>query len=354
MLRMKLEEVPQTGLYLTHSLYGYLTVPSHAMETYALPCSGKITMSVKTAQSVKKGDELYSLVSPEIIELSTGVQQVESSLARCKEEVQTLKTRLARLEKIGTGNSELESQLQFKQAEQRHLQRDLEVARARLNMLVMGAETEMRDGMTTLVVRAHADGMVRNVGVNQGSWGEQGAAVVTMSNTAAMEVEATLYASDQPEVTEIRATMLSGRMQEAVTGTWRIDEQIDTARQTRSLYFTPDTLPQDARAGQLCRLDLYQSGANSKTVNIPDSAVVRVGLDDVVFVEVSEGTYAMVKVHAAGSRRGMTPVEGLIPGQRIVVKGGNELRYLLPSDGKQKKAGHFHADGKFHEGDHHE
>ena len=62
----------------------------------------------------------------------------------------------------------------------------------------------------------------------------------------------------------------------------------------------------------------------------------------------------MVKVHAGASRRGMTPVSGLVPGQRIVVKGGAELRYLLPADGQKKKsAGHFHADGKFHEGEHH-
>ena len=50
----------------------------------------------------------------------------------------------------------------------------------------------------------------------------------------------------------------------------------------------------------------------------------------------------------------MTPVKGLIPGQKLVVKGGYELRYLLPADGsQQKKAGHFHADGKFHEGEDH-
>jgi uncharacterized protein YsxB (DUF464 family) len=37
----------------------------------------------------------------------------------------------------------------------------------------------------------------------------------------------------------------------------------------------------------------------------------------------------------------------------VVVKGGYELKYLIPGDGQQKKAGHFHADGVFHEGDEH-
>ena len=47
----------------------------------------------------------------------------------------------------------------------------------------------------------------------------------------------------------------------------------------------------------------------------------------------------------------MTPVEGLAPGLKMVVKGGHELRNLLPADGAAKKAGHFHADGHFHEGE---
>ena len=80
---------------------------------------------------------------------------------------------------------------------------------------------------------------------------------------------------------------------------------------------------------------------------------MRVGLDDVVFAEVGEGRYAMLKVHAGTSRRGMTPVKGLMPGQRIVVKGGYELKYILPGEGQKKAAGHFHADGKFHEGEDH-
>lgn len=84
-------------------------------------------------------------------------------------------------------------------------------------------------------------------------------------------------------------------------------------------------------------------------VSIPDSAVVKVGVDDVVFVEVSEGKFAMVKVHAGTSRRGLTRFRAH-PGQKIVVKGGYELKYLIPGDGEKKKAGHFHADGVFHEG----
>ena len=351
---MKIEEVPAAGLALTHSLYGHLFVPSHALETYSLPCGGRISLQVKSAQNVKKGDVLYTVVAPEVSALVADIRKQEAAITRCSEEIDSVSQRLARLKAAGTSNSDLEEQINFKNAEKRQLQRELEVTRTRLNILVMGAEIKPENGLPTLVVRANNDGIVRNVGITQGSWGEQGAAVVTMSNLAAMEVEGTLYGNDVPDFTTIRATRLSGRDNVVMQGTWRMAEQVDEEKQTRAFYFTPEALPADARPGQLCRVDFYTDGGDKGMVTIPDSALVKVGIDDVVFLEVAEGTFAMVKVQAGTSRRGMTPVKGLVPGQKLVVKGGYELRYLLPADGsQQKKAGHFHADGKFHEGEDH-
>ena len=351
---MKIEEVPAAALALTHSMYGHLFVPGHAVETYSLPCSGRIALHVKSAQSVKKGDTLYTVVSPEVSSLVADMRKQEAAITRCSEEIKSISQRLARLKEAGTTNSDLEEQLNFKNAEKRQLERELEVAGTKLNILVMGAEITPENGMPTLVVRANQDGIVRNVGITQGSWGNQGAAVVTISNPAAMEIEGTLYGNELPEFTTVRATRLSGRDNGVMEGEWRLAEQVDEAKQTRAFYFTPAELPADARPGQLCRVDFYTDGGDKDIVTIPDSALVKVGIDDVVFLEVKEGTFAMVKVQAGTSRRGMTPVKGLVPGQRLVVKGGYELRYLLPADGsQQKKAGHFHADGKFHEGEDH-
>ncbi len=351
---MKIEVVPAAGLALMHSLYGHLFVPSHALESYSLPCGGRISLNVKSAQQVRKGDILYSVVAPEVSALVADIKKEEAAITRCGEEIASVSQRLLRLKSAGTTNSDLEESLNFKHAEMRQLERELEVSRTKLKILVMGAEIKPENGLPTLVVRANQDGVVRNVGVTQGSWGEQGATVVTMSNLSAMEIEGTLYGNNVPEFSTVRATRLSGRDNKVLEGTWRMAEQVDEEKQTRAFYFTPEELPEDARPGQLCRVDFYAEGGDDGYVTIPDSALVKVGIDDVVFLEVKEGTFAMVKVQAGTSRRGMTPVKGLVPGQRLVVKGGYELRYLLPADGsQQKKAGHFHADGKFHEGEDH-
>ena len=342
-LAIQTETVPAAGQRLVYSVYGTLTVPQHALRTYALPSAGRVTMHVKSAQAVHKGDLLYTLESPRVADAVAERDRANAAAQRCSAEIAAMEQRVKRLNDVGTRNSDLEEQLLFKRAELRQLTQDAASASARLAMLCRGAEPAQENGV--LCVRATEDGTVRNVGFTQGGWGEQGAAVVTMADTAALEVAAPLHAASVPEIGTVRSTL-------SEEGTWRLDEQVDPATQTRTLYFTPAKLPQGARAGQLCRLDIYNGALDDDDiVTIPDSAIVKVGADDLVFVEVEEGTYAAVKVHAGESRFGMTPVEGLAPGQRMVVKGGHELRNLLPADGAAKKAGHFHADGHFHEGE---
>lgn len=352
-LNMQVEAVAEGRGMLTHSMYGTLTVPEHATETYALPCAGFITLQVKSAQPVKEGDVLYTLVSPELNDRALELEKAEAALTRAEAELAVLQERRQKLSGVGVVNSELESQLNFKQAELRQLAQERATASTRMQMMLRGGELVTdADGVRVLNVRSRGAGTVRNVGVTQGSWGEQGAPVIAMSHPEAMEIRGELYSGSIPSFDAVRATMPVGRENKEVAGTWRLSEQADAEKQTRTLFFTPAALPEGARPGQLCRLDLYEQG-NADTVTIPDSAVVRVGMDDMVFVEVGEGSYAAVTVHAGESRRGMTPVSGLPQGGKIVVKGGQELRQLLPTAAAAaKKPGHFHADGSFHEGEH--
>ena len=353
-LNMQIETVPEAGHALVGSVFGYLSAPDHAVETYSLPCEGRITLHVKSAQAVRKGDSLYTLQSPAIAAALADQRKAQAALTRGERETKVLQERVDTLTEIGSRNSELESQLIFKQAEVDQSRQDLQAADALLHQLTYNGELQEENGVPLLLVRAEKDGTVRNLGLSQGSWGGQGTPVITMSDPKALEVSASLYASAVPAFSDMRATLSTADGQVELKGAWRLAEQVDVERQTRALYFTPDSLPEGARAGQLCRLDLYGGATAKDVVSIPDSAIIKVGVDDVVFLEIGEGQFAMVKVQAGESRRGMTPVKGLVPGQRLVVQGGYELKYILPAQGgAQKKAGHFHADGKFHEGEDH-
>ena len=353
LVNMRIETVPALTEVLVHSLYGFLTTPDHAMQTYALPCGGRITLHVKSAQSVKKGELLYTVQSPDIMEQQAEVIKINAAVQRCETEISVLEQRKMALASAGSRNKDLEVELANKRAELIQQQAEFQAVSARLNMLSLGGELREQGGLTVLEVRAAADGTVRNVGVTQGSWGEQGKPVVSMSNVAEMEIATTIYGSDVPHFSAVRATIPAGRESVTVEGTWRLAEEVDATTRTRELFFHPASIPANVQPGQLCRLDLFDACKEHGKISIPDSAVVKVGVDDVVFVEVAEGKFAMMKVQAGTSRRGMTPVSGLTPGQKIVVKGGYELKYIIPGEGEKKKAGHFHADGKFHEGEDH-
>ena len=353
LVNMRFETVPELTEVLVHSLYGFLVTPDHAMQTYALPCGGRITLHVKSAQQVKKGDLLYTLQSPDIMEQQAEVIRIHALLERIQAEITILEERKLELMTAGTRNKDLEVELANKKAELIQQQRELSAVETRLRMLTIGGKLAEQDNLTVLEVRAAADGTVRNIGVTQGSWGEQGKPVLSMSNLSEMEITATIYGSDVPHFSAVRATIPTGHENVVVEGRWRMAEEVDAATRTREIYFTPSSIPSNVQPGQLCRLDLYDACQAHGKISIPDSAVVKVGVDDVVFIKVGEGKFAMKKVQAGTSRRGMTPVSGLNPGQVIVVKGGYELKYLIPGDGQKKKAGHFHADGVFHEGEEH-
>ena len=54
------------------------------------------------------------------------IKKEEAAIARCGEEIASVSQRLTRLKAAGTSNSDLEEQLNFKNAEKRQLQRERE------------------------------------------------------------------------------------------------------------------------------------------------------------------------------------------------------------------------------------
>lgn len=355
-LDMKVEKVVSQPHGATKSYYGQLEIPPYAVKTFALPSSGRVIPHVKSAQNVKKGDILYTLESPEIVELAGKVRDAETALKRGAAELLVLSARRDQLNKIGTRNSELDTSIQFKEAEQPGLSSALETARNQFQIATSGGTLEGN----LLVVRAPDDGSVQSISSNNNAWAEQGTPVLIMTDPGKLEFKATAYASDalNHEMARLILPSSYGKEDHVLDGTIRISAQINPENQTRTLYFVPDKVPAEAFAGQVARLDLNESADKQNDyIPVPNSAIVKVGVNDVVFLrdKDDDDLFLMVKVETLPARRGMTPVKGLKEGQLLVTKGGYELKYVLPEgDGSapKKAAGHFHADGKFHEGEH--
>ncbi|HRN23126.1 MAG TPA: hypothetical protein PK077_02120, partial [Akkermansia muciniphila] len=115
-LDMRFEKVEETSHGAAKTLHGQMVIPPHAVTTYALPAAGRVTFNVKSAQQVRKGELLYTLASPDIVEMEGNASQARAALDRAAAELGTLRERRAQLEKIGTRNSELNTSIQFKEA----------------------------------------------------------------------------------------------------------------------------------------------------------------------------------------------------------------------------------------------
>lgn len=350
-LDMRFEKVTEVPHGAEKTLHGQMVIPPHAVTTYALPAAGRVTFSVKSAQQVRKGELLYTLASPDIVELEGNASQAQAALDRAAAELATLKQRRSQLEKIGTQNSELNTSIQFKEAEIHSLQAALAASNNKLKLVTDSGALKNN----LLHVYAAADGSVQSVNMTQGSWGEQGAPALVMTNKGELEFTTTIYGADPVHYAKAQLALTSGKNTELLNGTLRVADQVDPSTQSRTLYFVPDRMPEGTHAGQLARLDLYShDSATDGFIPVPNSAVVKVGVNDVVFIKAGDDTFVMKKVETLPARQGKTPVKGLTPGQTIVTKGGYELKYILPTGdaGSKKAAGHFHADGQFHEGEH--
>lgn len=351
-LDMSFEKVTETPHGAEKTLHGQMVIPPHAVTTYALPAAGRVNFNVKSAQQVRKGELLYTLASPDIVEMEGNAAQARAALDRAAAELKTLQQRRSQLEKIGTQNSELNTSIQFKEAEIHSLDAALAASSNKLKLATDSGALKNN----ILHVCAAADGSVQSVNMTQGAWGEQGAPALIMTNKGELEFASTIYGTDPVHYAKAQLALTTGKNTEVLNGVLRVADQVDPATQARSLYFVPDRLPEGTHAGQLARLDLYShDAATDGFIPVPNSAVVKVGVNNVVFIKGGDGAFVMKKVQTLPPRQGKTPVKGLTPGQTIVTKGGYELKYILPAEGSgsdKKAAGHFHADGQFHEGEH--
>lgn len=350
-LDMRFEKATNLAAQAERAIYGQMSIPPHAIVAYSLPVAGKVVFSVKSAQHVHQGELLYTLTSPDIAEIVGNATQAQAALSQAETELLVLKKRQARLEKIGTRNSELDTSVQFKEAEIFRLKASANAANNKLQILTDFGVLKNNK----LEVFAASDGTVQSVSLAQGAWGEQGNIVLSVINKGEFEFRGNIYGADPIRYAKAQLALSDGEHTEILDGTLRIEEQTDPLTQSRSLYFTPNRIPNGTYAGQTARLNLYSATpATEGFIAVPNSAIVKVGINNVVFIKTGDDSFVMKKVETLPSRQGETPVKGLIPGQIIVTKGGYELKYILPTEheGDKKAAGHFHADGQFHEGEH--
>jgi hypothetical protein len=285
-----------------------------ARKVVATPVAGRLTLLVRPLAEVKKGDALFKVSSPDLVARTHDIEALEKRVNVYRE--------------IKTPNAALENELAVKRAER----------------TAMLAGVEEKDGVIT--VRAADDGMVESLIAQDGAWLETGAAAVQTVRTHDLRFKALVAASD--------ALRLSNGMPAKVDGHHghvRIGVGDDTGIVPIYVLFDKDV---HALAGARSHAECVTDETDEPHIAVPSRCIVSVGLQPTVFIRdaYDAGRFIAVPVTPGVSGGGWTAVEGLPSGHcEVVSEGAYELKLALPSAGGSKSAGHFHADGTFHEGE---
>lgn len=299
----------------TVALTGRYELSPDARRTVATPVAGRLDVLVKPLARVKAGDALFTVTSPD--------------LAARAREIAVLERRLGVYRALKTQNAALASELAVKKAE-----RETRVG-----------DAEEKNGVVT--VRAASDGLVEAFPSETGAWVETGAAVVRLVDPGAVRLKALAAASDAARLADGLAATVDGAPGEVRLG-------VGDANGLVPVYVVFPKGGARGRAGARATATCVLDADETPQAAVPTRALVRIGLQPTVFVKDAHDADRFVAVDVVPGRSagGWTAVTGLPEGDgvEVVVEGAFELKLALPAAGEAKPAGHFHADGTFHEG----
>ena len=297
-----------------YAFKGRFELVPEAREIIASPVAGKMELKVKSLKHVKKGDTLFTVTSPEIV-------------SRTKE-IEILEKRLQVFRDIKTPNAELENNLSLKKSE--------------LNALLMGYTAN--NG--TIEVKAPKSGLVEELLELNGTWLETGSAVLKLTDTRNIRFKGLIPADEASKLKDLMRADING-----IIGSVRLG--IGAENGLVPAYVVFENAP-DAIIGARGTATVIIGGSGKVETAVPDSAIVEINLVKHVFIRDNhnKNRFIAISVTTGEKSGGWTNVTGLPEGHiEVVSKGAYQLKLASSSSGKSA-AGHFHADGTFHEGDH--
>lgn len=111
----------------------------------------------------------------------------------------------------------------------------------------------------------------------------------------------------------------------------RTSNFVDPANRSVEMRFELDSIPDGVRPGSFAVVDVATS-ESFEGVELDEDAAVRIGEEDIVFVQLSPGVYRPTPVATVQLRTGTVAVRGLPPGAEIVVEGAYFLKAALESE----------------------
>lgn len=307
------------------SLPAKVLVPNEQLRVVAAPVAGMVELlAVAPGATVKRGQVLARLISPQALELQRDAVQAGSQAA-------LLQQNLQRDEQLFAEGLIAESRLQATRAAA--TQAAAQASERRQGLALAGAQAGKLGG--ALALTAAIDGVVLDQGVQLGQRVEAATPIYRIAKLSPLWLEI------QAPV-ELAAGLKLGApvkvANSAVTGQLiAIGRAVDAASQTVLLRAAVGAGADSLRPGQVVEVEI--AGQAAAAQRLPAAALARSAGQTVAFVQVAgddQGVKFEVRpVRVVGQGGDSVVVDGIAAGERVVVKGVSGLKAMLAGVGKE-------------------
>ena len=280
------------------------------------PVSGRIIELHKLlGDPVRKGDALFAIDAADLAQAYSDAAKARAALALAQRNLQR---------QNDLAQSEIAAHKDLEQAESDFAQAQSEAQRTQGRLAQLGSALDGGNGRQYTLRSPIAGRVIELNGARGGFWNDTNAPIMTVADLSTVWVAASVREKDLASLFVGQAAKISfdAYEGESLNGKVRyVGEVLEPDTRTVKVRIALDNAAGRYRPGMFAKVRL--SGPAHKAVVVPAAALVQSGFNTRVFVETAPWSFRprIVKT-GAQLGDGVEVVDGLKPGERIVVKDG--------------------------------
>jgi cobalt-zinc-cadmium efflux system membrane fusion protein len=349
MHQLSIVKVVPYSFHLQKQAIGQIAFNEDASTLVLTPFSGRVTRVIgKLGDDVKRGDPLFEIDSPEVVQAQTDLIAAFQGLQKASSQLNLAKRVLDRLTNLLAGNAVSQREVDLVQNDYAAAEFDLRTAegtltsaRNRLRVIIGRDQTEVdrveRERVVNplITINAEIDGTIigRKIGPGQYVRTDAGEALYAIADLSTMWLKANVPEFDSPLIRvgqeiEVRVAALPGRVFKAHINAVGASSDAATRRvMVRSELPNPDR----ALKSEMFASFKISIGNGERALAVPAEAVIWEGDTAVVWVEREPLVFERRKVKVGFEQDGRLQInDGLEAGELVVGRGAiyvqNELQ----------------------------